>query len=116
VAVRVLGHLIANGLTLVILANVIPSQVSYADNETLVLFAIVLTLLNLLVRPLLQLVTLPLTCLTLGLFSLVVNAVVFYWGASLVHTIHMTFFGAFVGAIVAGVLNSLVTNALKRGS
>ncbi len=108
---KLILYLIANGATLVILAKILPHQVSYNDYATVAIFAVVLMLLNALVRPILKLVTLPLTCLTLGLFALVVNGFVFYVGGRLVSGISMTFLGALVGAIIAGILNGALSRA-----
>jgi putative membrane protein len=111
---RLIAHLIANGLTLILLAAVMPSQVSYGSYEAAAIFAVVLTLLNLILRPILQLIALPLTCLTLGLFSLVVNAAVFYLASRISAETSITYLGAFVGALVAGVLNSALTSTFDR--
>ncbi len=101
----------ANGATLVIIGAILPNQVSYDNYTTVAIFAVVLTVLNAMVRPVLKLVTLPLTCLTFGLFALVVNGVVFYVGARLVSGITITFLGALVGAIIAGLINGALTRA-----
>jgi putative membrane protein len=83
--------------------------------------AFVLGLLNTLLRPILVLVTLPITVLTLGLFLFVINALVFYFAASLVDGFHinpLTFhFGAptpdnfhvsgFASALIGSLLYSL---------
>ncbi len=111
--VRFVIHLIANGLALMILARVIPGQIDYSDNQTIIIFALVLALLNALLLPVLQFVSLPLTCLTLGLFALVVNAAVFYLGGRLLDDIHITFWGALAGTIVAGILNSALTGLFR---
>ena len=112
---RLIGWLIANGLTLWLLARLMPHQVSY-DNTwaTIVVFAIVLTLLDLVLAPILRFFTWPLSCLTLGLFSLLVNGVVFYLAGRLVSQIHITFLGAVVGGVVAGILSSILTSVLRR--
>ncbi|HVX30928.1 MAG TPA: phage holin family protein [Nitrolancea sp.] len=110
---KILIYLIVNGVTLVILANVLPGQVAYNDDRTVVIFAAVLTILNLLVRPVLQLIALPLTCLTLGLFALVVNAFLFYVVARFVSGISMSYWGALAGAILAGVLNGALNRAVR---
>lgn len=110
---RFIVHLIANGLTLVILAEIIPGQVSYTGNDTIVFFAVVLALLNALLLPVLRFISIPLTCLTLGLFALVVNAAVFYLGGRLLNDIHITFWGALAGTIVAGILNSVLSELFR---
>lgn len=68
---------------------------------TAVLAAAVLGLVNALVRPLLIVLTLPATILTLGLFIFVVNALSFWLASSLAPGFHVAgFWSAFLGAIV----------------
>jgi len=71
--------------------------------------AIVLGLVNGLVRPLMIVLTLPLTVITLGLFLFVVNALMLWLSASLVPGIQVKGFGAaLVGSILLCILNLLV--------
>lgn len=113
---RLLVHLVANGLALVLLAQVLPEQVSYATNESIVIFAIILGLFNAVLRPLLKLITLPLSCLTLGLFAFVVNAVVFYLAARFSVGVEMTALGALIGSIAVTILTGLLYKIFQRGS
>jgi putative membrane protein len=66
--------------------------------------ALVLGLLNTLLRPILVLLTLPVTLLTLGLFLFVINALMFYFAASLLQGFHVSGFGA---ALIGSLLYSL---------
>ncbi|MCA9373112.1 phage holin family protein [Candidatus Woesebacteria bacterium] len=59
-------------LAVFILAWFLPN-ISYSDWLALVLFSIVLTLINIIVKPVLKLLTLPINIVTLGLFSVVLN-------------------------------------------
>jgi putative membrane protein len=114
---KILIYLVANAATLVILSRAIPNEVNYNGHDaTVVIFAVVLTLLNVLVKPVLKLITLPLSCLTLGLFALVVNAFVFYVGARFVTGITISYLGALVGAVVASLLNGALNGVLKDRS
>jgi len=114
---KILVYLVVNAATLVILSRIIPNEVNYnGHNAPVVIFAVVLTLLNVLVKPVLKLITLPLSCLTFGLFALVVNAFVFYVGARFVTGITISYLGALVGAIVAGLLNGALSRILKDRS
>jgi putative membrane protein len=66
--------------------------------------AFVLGIINLVIRPIITLLTLPLTILTLGLFSLVVNAVLFWLTSALVKGFEVHgFIAAFLGALVVMV-------------
>jgi putative membrane protein len=68
--------------------------------------ALVLGLVNALVRPLLVLLTLPVTIVTLGLFLFVINALLFWFVAEIVQGFKVT---GFVAALVGSILYSLVT-------
>jgi putative membrane protein len=76
--------------------------------------ALVLGLLNTLVKPVLILLTLPITIVTLGLFLLVLNALVFWFAGSVLKGFQVNGFwwamlGAFVYSIVSGVLSRLLS-------
>jgi putative membrane protein len=73
---------------------------------------VVLTLLNLLVKPLIQLLTLPINILTLGLFSFIINALILWLAAYLVKGFSIdSFFTALVASVVIALV-SLVVNKL----
>lgn len=76
--------------------------------------AIFLALVNSLIRPILQLLTLPLTVLTLGLFCLVINAFLFWFVASFIDGFAVAGFGsAFWGALFMSVVAFLTNQFLK---
>jgi len=86
------------------LAAVIVPGVDIADNTTLIWAAMLLGVVNAIVRPLLILLTLPVTLLTLGGFLLVVNAGMFGLVAWLLNGFHVSgFIPAFFGAIVVAI-------------
>lgn len=68
--------------------------------------ALVLGLVNAVVRPILVLLTLPVTILTLGLFLFVINALLFWFVAEVVQGFHVSGFGA---ALLGSILYSLIT-------
>jgi putative membrane protein len=81
---------------------------------TLMIGVLVLSLLNATLGKILKLLTLPLSCLTLGLFSLVVNAVVLWVAASLELGFKITQGGVqgFLAAFVASLLISFINGVL----
>ncbi len=77
--------------------------------------AAVLGALNMVVRPLLVLLTLPVTVLTLGLFLFVINALMFWAAASLVSGLNVNGFGAaLLGSLIYSVLQLAIDFLLER--
>ncbi len=65
-----------------------------------------LTLFNMFIRPLITILTLPITIVTLGLFSLIINGLVFWFLGSVIKGFTVTnFTAAFVGALLVSVIN-----------
>jgi putative membrane protein len=88
------------------LASRIVGGIHVASLGTLALSALVLGLVNAIVRPILVVLTLPITILTLGLFYLVVNGVAFTLAAALVPGFHVASFGsAVLGALAVSILS-----------
>jgi putative membrane protein len=79
-----------------------------------VVAALLLGLANVTIRPILLLLTLPLTVLTLGLFALVVNGAMLALVASLVKGVHVAGFGsAILGAALISLVGGLLTWLLQ---
>ena len=77
--------------------------------------AFVLGLLNTLVRPLLVLLTLPVTLLTLGLFLFVINALMFWAAASVLEGFHVAGFGAaLIGSLLYSLCGMVIDAAVER--
>jgi putative membrane protein len=80
------------------------------------LAALVLGVVNTLIRPVLILLTLPLTAVTLGLFIFVINAVTFGLAAWLVPGFHVySFGGAFWGAIITSLVSWILNGLVNSG-
>lgn len=106
-------RLFINAAALMALPYIIPGIM--VDSPYIALIAaVILGLLNVLIRPLVILLTLPLTVLTFGLFALVVNGVFFWFVASFVDGFSVAgFWPAFWGALVMSLV-SWATNQLMR--
>ena len=100
-----LARWIVNAGALLLVAYLYPG-VQVRDFVAALVAALVLGLVNAIVRPLLVILTLPVTLLTLGLFLFVVNAFLFWVVAELVHGFTVTGFGA---ALIGSILYSLIT-------
>ena len=77
--------------------------------------AFVLGLLNTLLRPVLVLLTLPVTLITLGLFLFVINALMFFFAAHLLAGFHVASFGAaLIGSLLYSLCGMVIDVAVER--
>jgi len=81
--------------------------------------AAVIGLVNAVIRPVVELIALPITCLTLGLFSLIVNALMFWLTSAIVTGFRVegfvaALFGSIAMSFVSGPLNWLLFAALDK--
>jgi putative membrane protein len=89
--------------------------VSVASFGSAMIAALVIGLLNTLLRPILVLLTLPVTILTLGLFLFIINALMFYFAASVLEGFHVTgFVAALVGSLLYSLCGLVVDAAMER--
>ena len=100
-----------NTIALFVVINVV-SGISVERWQTLLVGALVLGLLNAFFRPILLLLTLPVNVLTLGLFTLIINGLIFYLVAWLVKGFYVSgFWSSFVAALVFSIV-SFILNLL----
>lgn len=91
------------------------SGVTLAGFGAAMLAAFVLGLLNTLVRPLLVLLTLPVTVLTLGLFLFVINALMFWAAASVLQGFAVAgFAAALIGSLIYSACGMVIDVAVER--
>jgi putative membrane protein len=96
-----------NAIGLLLIATYVPG-IHVNSFYTAVIAAIILGLLNAVIRPVLFVLTLPITILTLGFFSLVINAALFLFAASFIEGFSV---GSFWYALLGSLLMSLVSTA-----
>jgi putative membrane protein len=106
---RFILHWLVTAVALAIAVRLVPG-IRVASMGVLVAGALVLGLVNAVIRPILVLLTLPLTVLTLGLFYLVVNGAAFGLAAALVPGFSVASLGsAVLGALVVAVVSGLAS-------
>ncbi len=99
-----------NTLVLLLVGYLTPGIV-FAGFWSALVAALVLGLLNALVRPILILLTLPINILTLGLFTLVINALIFWLTSSIVKGFEIAnFTSAFIGALIYTIIIMLINS------
>ncbi|MGH9382394.1 MAG: phage holin family protein [Thermoanaerobaculia bacterium] len=109
---RLLAHVIINGLGIWLIAWLVPGIHYQGGVWYLLLTGLVIGLLNVLVKPVVTVLSLPLILLTLGLFYLAINGILLYLAGWLLDGLTVDGCGAaFLGGVVMGFYN-WVTGAL----
>jgi len=103
-----------SALAVVLLANILPG-IHVATFGIAVIVALVLSLLNFLVKPLLVILTLPVTILTFGLFLLVINALIILMAGGLVSGFTVDgFWWALLFSLLLSLVQSILFAFLKE--
>ena len=115
---RFLLRLLLNGIAIIVAAWFIPG-VTLTGIVPALFAGAILGFVNALIRPILLLLTLPFTLITLGLFIFVVNAICFALTAAIVPGFEISgffaaLFGAIVVSLVSWVLNAMLTDDAER--
>ncbi|RIV38172.1 phage holin family protein [Flagellimonas lutimaris] len=111
---KLIIRLLLNALAVVILSYVLPG-VGVDSMLTAIIVAIVLSVLNFLVKPILVILTLPITILTLGLFLLVINAIIILLTSNLIDGFQVTsFWWAIIFSLLLSFLQAILHSILKE--
>ena len=111
---RLLLLWVINALALAAIPYVVPS-VTVSGFWTALIAALLLALVNTLIRPLLILLTLPLNIITLGLFTFVINALLFWFAANLLDGFQVRgFAAALLGSLIYSAFGVVIDSAIER--
>ncbi|HSY43915.1 MAG TPA: phage holin family protein [Candidatus Acidoferrum sp.] len=104
------GTWVINTLAVAVAVAILRGHITYQNWQYLALASLVLGLLNAFVRPILMLLALPLLIFTLGLFTLVINALLLYFvGVLMAPHFQVDSFGfAFLGALIISIVSILL--------
>ena len=98
-----------NLIVVLLIGKVVPGFEIKNDVDAF-FFAVILSAVNAVIRPVLTLITLPITILTLGLFTLVINFITFYIAVELSYGVHFHKFSALFWGAFAVWLTGIITN------
>lgn len=106
--------ILLTALAVIVLANILPG-VSVAGYLSAIVVAMVISLLNMFIRPLLIFFTLPATIITLGLFLFVINACIILLADKLVDGFEVSgFWAALFFSILLSIFRSALLSLLKE--
>ncbi len=104
---NILLRVLFNALGLLLIAQFIPG-IDVSGVYVAIISALILGLLNLIIKPVLLILTLPITVITLGLFAFVINAALFYFAASFIDGFDVKgFLPAFIGALLMSLVSAV---------
>jgi putative membrane protein len=105
---KIFAHVVVTAFALILVAEFIPG-IQVDSVVTALLAAFMLGILNVLVRPVLVILTLPITLVTLGLFVFVINAFIFWFVASFIDGFTVNgFFPALIGSLIVSLVSSFL--------
>jgi putative membrane protein len=106
---------LVNFLGLWAAAELMTGSIDYNDRyQVLIIAALIFSLVNAIIRPIIILLSLPAIVLTLGLFTLVINAFMLFLVTKIYPAFHLrTFWTAILATIIIWVVNYLLTELLE---
>lgn len=111
---RLILRWVINAGTLLLLAYYLPG-ISVSGWYTALIAALILGLVNAVLKPILVILTLPVNILTLGLFTFVINALLFWFVASFVDGFSVAgFWPAFWGALILTLVSWFTSSLFKK--
>lgn len=112
---RIVAYIVGSMVAVLAVGTIFQDRfVTYESEIAVLTFGVALGVLTAFVKPVLQFITLPLTCLTFGMFALVINAALFGLAAWLTPGLDVTGWGAVVGAVFASVTNGIVYSVVDE--
>lgn len=109
---NVILRIVLNALGLLLIAHFVPG-ITVDGFYTAFIAAVVLGILNAVVKPILVVLTLPITILTLGLFTFVINAALFLFAASFLDGFAVAnFWYALLGSILMSIISTISSHLL----
>lgn len=94
-------------------ANMLKVPLTWEPAWRVIIFVPVLAVINAIIGPIIKLLALPINCMTFGLFSFVVNALLF-WSAGHITGAKMNVWGALLGSILYAVLSTILSWPIKE--
>jgi putative membrane protein len=113
---RIVVSIIVNGLAIGLTAAILPGiHIQPFGIGALLLLGLVFGVINAIIRPLVTILSLPITILSLGLFQLVINALLLYLGSLFVPNLKIdTFLWALLGGVVMGIIGAILEAIFRR--
>lgn len=112
--IRILAYALAAAIAALATSTLSERMLSFDSAQSVLLFGAAMGVINRFIKPILQTISFPITCLTFGLFALVINAGLFGLGAYVVPGLEVSWVGALVGSIITSIATGLIFSVLDE--
>ena len=112
--IRIAAYAVATIVATLVLGTISARLISFDSSEAVLIFGIVIGVINAFIKPIVQIISIPISCLTFGLFALVINAVLFKLGAAITPGLEVGWWGAFIGAILVSLASGIIFSVVDE--
>lgn len=110
--IRIIAYAVATMVATIAVGTVFEDLLAFDSAEAVVIFGLIAGVINAVIKPVVNLLTLPITCLTFGPFALVVNMALFKGGAEIAPGVEVSWLGALIGSILASLASGLIFSVI----
>ena len=112
--IRIIAYALAAVIAALVTATISERLLTFDTAQTVIVFGVVMGLIDAFIKPVVKMLSIPITCLTFGLFSLVINAALFGLGAAIVPGIDVSWMGALVGSMLVSIGSGMIFSVLDE--
>jgi putative membrane protein len=112
--IRIAAYAMGTIVATLVVAQFSSRLISFDNAESVIIFGLVAGLINAFIKPVVKFISIPITCLTFGLFAIVINMGLFALGAYLTPGVDMTWGGALAGSILASLASGLIYSVVDE--
>jgi putative membrane protein len=106
--VRIIAYAIAATSATLALGTVAPQLISFDDAATVLLFGVIVGVIDSILKPVIRTLSIPITCLTFGLFALVINVGLYYLAGQITPGMNVNWWGALFGSLLTSLAAGLM--------
>jgi putative membrane protein len=111
---RIIAYALAAVVAALATATISERFFSFDAAESVLFFGIAMGVINAFIKPIVSFLSMPISCLTFGLFAFVINAGLFALGAFVVPGIEVTWAGAVIGSVIASVAGGIMFSVIDE--
>jgi putative membrane protein len=112
--IRIIAYALAAVVAALATATISGRYFAFDTAESVLLFGVVMGVINAFIKPVVRILSFPISCLTFGLFAFVINAGLFALGAYVVPGVEITWEGALIGSVIASLAGGVMFSVLDE--